>query len=116
MKKIENKLFLEFEGQNFILFCFLNEIPKYFCKKSFGIRRASLARNQIFILKIFGLTFFTNRKKKLALIKKLNYIDFIDFETGFNRPIFLCFLKVGSIPYFSCSLLLLIIRGTIRGF
>ena len=46
----------------------------------------------------------------------LIYVNFIDFETGFNRPVFLIFLKVGSSPYFSCSLLLLIIYLTMAGF
>ena len=55
--------FLEFSGTIFYAILLLIEIPKYFCKKFFGIRRASLARNQIFILKIFGLTFFIKRKK-----------------------------------------------------
>ena len=46
-----------------------NKIPKYFCKKFLGIHRASIARNQIFILNIFGLTFFTNRKKISPTLK-----------------------------------------------
>ena len=67
---------------------FQNIIPKNFLQKYLGISRASLARNQI-----FGLTFFTNRKKKLAQ-HKANLHFFIDFE----RLDFLCFLKVGSSP------------------
>ena len=58
MKKIENELFLKFSGIIFYTLLLLIEIPKYFCKKFFGIHRASLARNNLIIFFIFDMFFY----------------------------------------------------------
>ena len=77
MKKIENELFLKFSGIIFYTLLLLIEIPKYFCKKFFGIHRASLARNNLIIFFIFDMFFY--------------YIDYYYFLL-INNFLFQCFL------------------------